>query len=534
MFRNICNKFIDRKFLVLAFVLCALAVVVFPTCSKTEQPEPSNAKALMERGDSCRMVWKYKQALDFYQQAYDDPAVVKNVDLQLQLLERIMRTHDVLRHWKEMPESSYRLYTLAKERGDSVHAAMALLIRGKRLHSLGQKEEGLRVALNAVEMMKRTDYAHKNHELTHFYAVLAKLYSIDGNYDEALRMSQEQERYAVLSRKSHSEEWYRRNLQRVYIIRLEILAKMGRLTEADSIYQKYDIQPVVDPLCGDALMCYYRRRGMNAEILKFLNTAKQHIIEDGDPMGRNMQRLMKDMGDFYLSIEDYQQAADCYATTGIIADTLAARSLNNLTVEVRKVIDNERYMALQKRRLIILISSIVVLALVFLFGLRQALIVRKKNRRMAANIDRLMHYRNIVLQNGDSAERVVNAPVDVSDEELRRFTEVDKRIMKERLFANPDFGRDDLMRLLGVDKNALPALLQRTAHTNVSGYIIIKRMEYAVSLMKEHPEFTLESIADACGIKSSATFIRNFKAVYDMTPSEYRKQLEEDVIAPPY
>ena len=137
-----------------------------------------------------------------------------------------------------------------------------------------------------------------------------------------------------------------------------------------------------------------------------------------------------------------------------------------------------------------------------------------------------MHYRDIVIQNGDHDEMGKNEATNTSDEELQRFKEVDKRIMKERLFTNPAFGRDDLMRLLGVDKNTLPAMLQRITGTNVSGYINIKRMEYAVSLMKEHPEYTLESIAEACGIRSSATFIRNFKSAYDMTPSEYRKQME--------
>ncbi len=200
------------RFLIPSFLLFALFSVAFLTCSKKEQPEPSKAKALMEKGDSCRMVWKYNKALSFYQQAYDDPAVAENVDMQLQLLERIMRTHDVLRNWKEMPESSYRLYMLAKEQGDSVHTAMALLIRGKRLHALGQREEGLKVAQNATEMLKHTDYAHKNHELSHFHAVLAKMYCTDGNYDEALHMSQEQEHYTELAKKCHSEEWYRRYL----------------------------------------------------------------------------------------------------------------------------------------------------------------------------------------------------------------------------------------------------------------------------------------------------------------------------------
>lgn len=528
-FRNICNEFSDRKFLIPAFVLCALAAVALLAFPKTKQPDASTAIALMGQGDSCRLEWKYKHALGFYQQAFDEPAVARNVDLQLQLLERIMRTHDVLRHWTEMPESSYRLYMLAKEHGDSVHTAMALLMRGKRLFTLGQKEEGLRVALNATEMLKHADDVHKNHELSLFYAILARMYILGGDYEEALRMSQQQERYAVLSKENHSEEWHRRNMQRVRIIRMDILARMGRMAEADSIFRKYNIQPPTDPLCGDALMSYYRLRGMNAELQDFLNLSKRNICEDGDSLGRNMQRLLKEMGDFYVSIGDYPQAVECYAGTSKIADTLALRTLNNLNADVRKVMDNERRIASHSRHLIIAGSVIALIVLISLLGLRQALIIRKRNHRMLALIDRLMQYRNIVIQNGDTAEKAETASVeDSDDEELRRFREVDKRIMKERLFSNPDFGRDDLMRLLGVDKNALPALLQRIAHTNVSGYIIIKRMEYAVSLMREHPEYTIESIAEACGIKSPATFVRNFKTVYDMTPSEFRRQLGLD------
>ena len=60
----------------------------------------------------------------------------------------------------------------------------------------------------------------------------------------------------------------------------------------------------------------------------------------------------------------------------------------------------------------------------------------------------------------------------------------------------------------------------------------ITRMEYAAELIKKYPEFTLGAIAEACGIKSPATFIRNFKATYDMTPSEYRQQLEESSTPP--
>ena len=66
------------------------------------------------------------------------------------------------------------------------------------------------------------------------------------------------------------------------------------------------------------------------------------------------------------------------------------------------------------------------------------------------------------------------------------------------------------------------------------GYVNNKRMEYAVMLIKQHPEYSLGAISEACGIKSPATFIRNFKNAYGMTPSEFRKQLDEDELPPPF
>ncbi len=176
------NTLKDRKNALLSasFVVVLLSLVMLPL-RLYAQP---TAQELTEKGDSCRMVGKYKKALEYFQQAYDAPAVANDVNMQLQLLERIMRTHDVLRHWKEMPESSYRLFTLAKEHGDSAHTAMALMIQGKRLHILGKTQEGMRVCLHATEMMKRTNFEHKNHELANFYAILAKLYCNEGNYGE--------------------------------------------------------------------------------------------------------------------------------------------------------------------------------------------------------------------------------------------------------------------------------------------------------------------------------------------------------------
>ena len=533
-FRNICNILKDRCFKLPALICCIFLLVSFLPLSLQAKPAPLSAKILMQKGDSCRFVWKYNKSLSYYQQAYKDPAVEKDVELKMQLLTRIMRTHDVLRNWKEMPESSYRLYMLAKEHGDSARIAMALLMRGRRMFSLGQRENGIQVAQHALDIMKRTDYPHKNHEIAYFYSIIAKMYCDNGQYDEALRMSKEQVHYVELSKKRHAQKWYQRNIQRAYTIQLEILAKMGRMAEADSLYAKYGFIAATDPLCGDAMLSYFHLHGMKDKSLEFLKAAMQNIREDGDSIGRNMQRLLNDMGDIYFTMGDYKNAAECFAGTTNIADSLAVRSLNNLTIEVQKVIDNERAIARHDERMTIVISGIVLLVAVMLLIIYQAWAMRRRNKKMTALIQRLMHYRDIIIQNGDAVETEKNVTPNVSEEEMRRFKEMDKRIMKERLFTSSSFGREDLMRMMGVDKNALPTLLQNITGTSVTGYLNIKRMEYAVSLMKEHPEFTLSAIADACGISGASTFIRNFKEAYDMTPSEYRKQMDSASATPPH
>ena len=53
----------------------------------------------------------------------------------------------------------------------------------------------------------------------------------------------------------------------------------------------------------------------------------------------------------------------------------------------------------------------------------------------------------------------------------------------------------------------------------------MKRMEYAVALLKEHPELTIAAIADMSGIKSTTTFVNRFKETYGMAPSDYRASI---------
>jgi AraC-like DNA-binding protein len=489
-----------------------------------------SVETLMAKGDSCRDLCFYKKAQAFYQQAYDHLSDADDPEHQMQLLERIMRTHFMMSHWKQMPEASYQLYHLAKHHHHSIYLSKALYMSGIRKYMQGEKEVGYKTCLEAMEIMKNTDYSKKNHELSVSYALLTNMYTTDKRFDDALRMLKEEERYAHQESVDGTCELC---MRRVTVNRMHLLASMGRYSEADSLYHCYSNIDKLDPISGFALLSYYRLSGKTDEALRFIEIGRRHLIEDGDTIGRTMLRLLNDQGTIYRQLGEYQKAAECYADIGRISDSISNGTLRLMSEEVYKVIDNEHAIAQHRQMLIITIAGIVLLLTIILLLARHSFMEQRKNRSMMNTVQQLMRYRDQIVQNGDPVETDENNSSEVVAAERQRFKEVDKRIMKERLFAKPDFGRDDLMRLLGVDKNTLPSLIQRYSGTNVPGYVNNKRMEYAVSLIKQHPEYTLGAISEACGIKSSATFIRNFKLAYGMTPSDFRKQLEEDNLAPP-
>lgn len=185
------------------------------------------------------------------------------------------------------------------------------------------------------------------------------------------------------------------------------------------------------------------------------------------------------------------------------------------------------------------LTKLLIIALIILLAftaiiLYEGLMARKRNIQMVETIRHLTHYRDLALHSGNETQNKEAEFIDSDLELLKLFKSVDKRIEKELLFTDPNFGRENLMRLFSTDKNNLPNVLQRFADTNVTGYINAKRMDYAVQLLKEHPEYTLGAISEACGIKSPATFIRNFKNTFGMAPSDYRKALEEITTTPPH
>ncbi|MEK4358278.1 AraC family transcriptional regulator [Paenibacillus sp. FSL M7-1455] len=66
----------------------------------------------------------------------------------------------------------------------------------------------------------------------------------------------------------------------------------------------------------------------------------------------------------------------------------------------------------------------------------------------------------------------------------------------------------------------------RNYHTTPMDYVIRKRLDYSCTLLR-HPNLSISQVALESGFRDQNYYARQFRKVYNCTPSEYRKKLRE-------
>ena len=464
----------------------------------------------------------YNQALTLYKKVLDKPEANKSWKDELSTLFLTSYCYDKLSDERHLSKLGLRMQELAEKHHSTDYLCMVEFLRGKRLYAMGKKSEGLTICEQATEDIKHQNYKYKNRMLFIFNTNLATLHMDDSKYDKARKNITNAENILRQGLHMGVKDVESRGYCTVYALKARLLAAEGREAEADLMYKKMRALPYRDISAEAIVIPYLKMRGKYTDIIESSQYCRKIIEEDGNKIGVNMLTVLKDEIDAYLALNQNQSANKCYSDLVKLTDSLHVDNLNYFSRKAHAEILHEKLLASRNLQLSIGIALLLILVLLMAAAFYHHLLTKRRTKTMMATIHELMYYRDIVLQNGDS-DSVETDKNDVSaQEEKHRFKEMDKRIIKEELFRDPNFGREDLMRLMGVDKNAIAAIVQKYANTNVSGYIKVKRMEYAITLLKERPELTIAGIAEMSGIKSTTTFVNHFKETYGMTPSDFR------------
>ena len=85
---------------------------------------------------------------------------------------------------------------------------------------------------------------------------------------------------------------------------------------------------------------------------------------------------------------------------------------------------------------------------------------------------------------------------------------------KDKIYLNKSLTRADILELLGIGKNRLGKMFQDVGgDLSLPSYINGKRLNHALEVISEHPEYTVNEVADASGFSQtqgiSISFSRN-------------------------
>lgn len=488
----------------------------------------------MAEGDYCYFVLDYTKALKFFQRAYDNIDVKGDDERRLGLLERLVHIHDILYNDAELATFIHELKQEAKRQKSDADMAIADFIIGKRTHYHRHKQEGYNICIKAVEMMKNSDYFRKYNELCSNYADLLLMYMEDGRYNDAMRMSLLQEEAILRIKGMNAKSKNKETLRFAYGLRASLLARAGQQEEADRAYEEWKRQAngnwIIDKAILDYLIIYKHYQEAHDIIHHYCHMLRTQK----DNYSYHMISMLTTGAQVEAALGNYDEAARHCQEIKAIADSLHIDKSESLMAKTKDMIQDKEDIARKNFKLnvlgVILIFGITIGGIVIYYTRH----IRHRNKKLLKALNTLEAYRKMATEPTitpssptNPSDPITPTPPSTADENERLFLKLDTKVTQDRLFLNPNFGRDDMARLIGVDKNRIGRIMAKYSDaSNAAVYINTKRVEYGAKLLLTHPEYTIAAIASECGMTNTVTFNRTFKEVYGMTPSEYRANSE--------
>lgn len=280
-------------------------------------------------------------------------------------------------------------------------------------------------------------------------------------------------------------------------------------------------------------------------------------LDASDSLNVIYLRTLYQSGKAYNALGKYKDAYNAMMQVYDIRNRMRVNIERNQILDLTDVTDavSREYelekaayrMQIQHRIILVLIGVTVFLLLLF-GGLWRALtVIKRKNRKMAELILELDDQRNALLarhafpqlemaevpgeeEQPDEVDAAIgtDADTDMPDvavpENETLFQTFDQQVKEQKLYLDYQLTRDDYAQLMGVDRNRFAAVLKLfTSGGNLSMYLNELRLEYSVSLFRNHPDWPISKVAEESALPSSSTFYRLFKDKYGISPNSFRK-----------
>lgn len=525
--------------------------------AKLRERKSLSYKLDVVEGDLCFNTGRYYQALKFYNNAFNSPSVQANDTLYMEQVHRLISCYDCLHNETKKAQYVDMLMKKAEQSANKEMQSVAMFNMGKMLYYQGNKEKGYGYMQHAADLMEQTDYKYKYDNLRYNYNTLLTFQELDRRDEEALHTLESLQKVVTgeTGNETPMEGLSEKEKKAMYAHYAVVLFRLGRVREAEDYYKQFLSTAKEYDRDNYLIMPYLFDCRMYDQVIRMNSAREQTLLAQGDTVTYHMTTIKKSLGRAYEEKGDYRTAARYFRELAVLRDSIKNREQKSSALELATIYEtHEKDMQLQKqaadaytRNICLRMTGSIALLLGILlwFTIRHNRTIRHKNTAMVNTIEDLMTYKeelertreelrlNELVTAAMPVVEVKKEPVSPSTEEItlrkekeeknenqRLYRKLDTVVINEKLFLQ-DVKRDDLMKLIGVDKNRFGRILQQNTNMPLTGYLNKKRMEYAVSLLQTYPDYTIATIAELCGT-SLSNFNKMFKNKYGITPADFR------------
>lgn len=493
-----------------------------------------------------RNMYRNKSALYYARRAYvSDSLSHDNPSHLLRMTVSMAELFSLLSEYKESMRYAVQGVELARELKDIQSECKLLFCMGENKRRLSFKEEGYLFFDQAIDLLDNSKNEDYETMLSYFYGVKMGYLIADKRSNEALEIGLQREK--LLDRMSEQSKIRADllDLQFAYVYsKLAYLFHlMGDQKRAAVYYKKYQSTNAASTPDGkfDATP-YLLLLGKYQAVLDNCRDFKE-VMRQQDTLNSQYLSILNLEIQANVKLENYKTVINLQRDITAIKDSIYQREKQNAALELDALYElnekeariSEQAFQLKIRTItLICILSGALLALFFLWRLwHQNCVIRNKNKALVKRINEQFSMQEEMDRSQLGVEKDLSFPEKVEDEsgdneeqdkQMNKmiFEKLDYIIKRDKMYLSPDLSREDLTRIVRMNNTRFAKMIKENTDTNLNGYINNLRLNYAIHLMKEQPDYTLRAIAESSGINSMPTFHQLFKGRTGMTPSEFK------------
>ena len=507
------------------------------------------------QGDDLRaMIYKdvlndLPRAMEYWEHIYQLDSIKKKPEYHLFILSRMSDATYVMGKYKDCIHYATEGVKIARDLQALGSEGNFLFTIGQSLRDLGEKQQAGEYMDQSIRTAEKSSNPKILPNLSYFYGQRMTYNMEDENFANATVMGEK--RLEVIQRMEKEIDCPQGYIDQqhgyVYSKLAYAYAKSGNRQKAlKYVTAFFQTDYAASPQGKREILPYYFTSGQYKEMIRIYDSTAGFLYQD--TISKDFVKELDTQVEAYRMLKDIKAELNLRRRIEVIKDSLVQRERQDNALKLATLFQtHEKESQIKEAQtesqrlllIVILMTGLFAAGCTVIFLLyKYTRTILSKNKILVTQIDDLDNYRS-QLKEANEKIRILSAGIKKSSEPAKEeqveeenmnsllFKKLETIMEKEKLFLKKDLTREAVLQRLHIDKNRLSQMFQENTESGgLPMYINDFRLKWAIRLLKECPDFTIQAIAEESGFSNVRSFQRIFKEKIKMTPTEYRDAIK--------